>query len=223
MRLSIDSLAQSVRTLAGSTTLCLAVSAVAVLGAGAAHATPITYVFGGLATGAWLPVPGGSETPFFGTAFTITVTADTSAVVPITALPNSFRAPYQSVVYNLAGLGLFNGLDAGSVDLVQINPFAPARIYLAIGGSGPLFGGVTIGATGYDLRTTLPTSNMSYDFSVMAVSTDRGLLFLRDAGPTPTFSATLNAVPEPGTFALALLAFVGLVWRTKAKDPASVV
>jgi hypothetical protein len=180
--------------------------------AGAAQATPITYIFSGTATGSLYDTPVTATSlvqPFTAAAVTISAVSDTSSVQTMPSLPtdNVFRAFNQSLTIDVAGFGTFIAL-LPTTSTTEFVGVGTSRDIVIRTPNNSLYG-ASIAPASYNLQGPLAPLSATMFGGLTVVGTNRGNLHLTFAS-AGTFRATTSAVPAPATLNLFLLPLVAL-------------
>ena len=181
-----------------------------ILGPKLALADPVNFTFSGVADGSI----GGNT--FSSSFFEIMIDGDTNNVQPVPGFPNSIRILSGSASINIAG--------ATSTINTQLSVFANngGFVGLALPPSTDLILGPGDGVfASYDLTTSIgPITNIANfeDWGSVNIDTSGGQLIFDDGPVLTTFTATVTAVPEPGTAILGLGGLVILRRKRRAKS-----
>lgn len=184
------------------------IAAAAMLFAGvftAAEAVPITYTLQSTFTGSV------GATSFTDAAFTWTITADTSMLVPYA--PGVGAMPALTSTIDITGFGTVTTTD--SMAAIFAPPIAAAVFGSPLILSGIEFFGPPL--TGYDGLTAIGPVLLVYE-AFTPIATDQGDWIFTTTAGIAFFQATGGNVPEPVTLALfgAGLAGLGALRRRKA-------
>lgn len=186
----------------------LAAGVAALTIASAANAAPITYTFSGTFEGT-LNGQG------FNTFATFTGTGDTGSLSTqgLTRYVNldSLFALNNGTTYNVTTTSQFylNGANYAGL------------FFGCCGNGGGGFSGTGPGLVGYDAVSSLATTALTQTFTgPVTFTTDQGTVQLTNF-TGGSFSASLAAVPEPGTWALLILGFgaIGAGMRRRLQGP----
>lgn len=170
---------------------------------GSARADFVTYTFEGIADVYVGP------TFFANTTYSVAIEADTADIILDSSLPGYMQLPATSATFTVAGLGVGTLTETPYLNL--IGGFTPGYFYLIGFESGDLLmDGEDDFFGSYDLaRPTGPVPIALFE-SFFYTPTTLGDLFFVPTQPA-TFSARIDAVPEPAT---AIMLALGLVAMT---------
>jgi hypothetical protein len=208
--------------------LVTALTTIGVLGwAAPTQAAAITYTTVSIASGTL------GATPFTDALVTVELTADTSGVIE--PVPGIFFN-VGTAMLTIAGLGTATFNDPNGYAAVFFPPsaipscpcagFFDDAAHFPASGTG-IFGLVDASLAGYDLQSAFgPLTGTGIgvatnpDGSPVAFSTTAGTLLLTDGGDLVTFTATVAAVPEPGSLSLVAVGALGALaaWRRRQRQ-----
>lgn len=173
-----------------------------------ASATPITFTYTGIASGAV------GSSSFTGQAFTIVAQADTANITSWSLAGGGPQLTHDSASLTVNGLGTFDILSATHTWRNSNSDFGGFGLNLDVNLVN-LFGA---GLAGYGLDTSLgPITGASGGFQSVPFQTSGGSAYF-DGGAAGGlgFTAVLaQAVPEPGSLALVAAALAGLLVRRR--------